>query len=97
MTNLKNWTDIWRNVRQQYDFDKNGFVSVDELTDLFFQYFPAQLEGKTMSHYCKDFISFYDNTLINYKNVREEINAEITKRLAEIKANPAYVLPDDIN
>lgn len=50
-----------------------------------------------MSHYCKDFISFYDNTLINYKNVREEINAEITKRLAEIKANPAYVLPDDIN
>ena len=89
MTNLKNWTDIWRNVRQQYDFDKNGFVSVDELTELFYQYFPAQLEGKTMARYFKEFISFYDNTLINYKSVREEINAEITKRLAEIKANPA--------
>ena len=36
MTNLKNWTDVWRNVRYQYDFDKNGFVSIDELTELFY-------------------------------------------------------------
>ena len=53
MTNLKNWTDVWRNVRQQYDFDKNGFVAVDELSELFYQYFPAQLEGKTMARYFK--------------------------------------------
>ena len=88
MTNLKNWTDVWRNVRQQYDFDKNGFVAVDELSELFYQYFPAQLEGKTMARYFKSFLSTYDKTLINYKSVREEINSEISKRLNEIQANP---------
>jgi len=61
---------------------------VDELSELFYQYFPAQLEGKTMARYFKSFLSTYDKTLINYKSVREEINSEISKRLNEIQANP---------
>ena len=88
ISNLKNWTDIWRNVRFQYDFDKNGFVSVDELTDLFFQYYPVQLQGKSMSNYLKEFTSFYDETLLNYKVIKDGINKEVNLRLAEMKANP---------
>ena len=63
-------------------------MSVDELTDLFFQYFPAQLQGKTMTNYLKEFTSFYDDSLLNYKVIKDNINAQVNIRLAEMKANP---------
>jgi len=67
ITNLKHWKDVWRTVRQVYDQDKNGFVSCEELEDMFRQYYPHQLEGKTMWNYMKLFVSVYDKSLVNYK------------------------------
>jgi Ca2+-binding EF-hand superfamily protein len=88
MTNLKSWKDIWRNVRQVYDQDKNGFVSTEELEDMFKQYFPHQLEGKSMCLYFKGYLSFYDKSLVNYRQLRDEINAIIHQKLEEMKDNP---------
>ena len=41
-----------------------------------------------MSNYLKAFTSFYDETLLNYKVIKDGINAEVNLRLAEMKANP---------
>ena len=41
-----------------------------------------------MSNYLKEFISFYDNSLINYKAIKDSINECINAKLAKIKADP---------
>ena len=41
-----------------------------------------------MSNYLKEFTSFYDETLLNYKVIKDGINAQVNLRLAEMKANP---------
>lgn len=73
MTNLKHWKDLFRTIRQVYDCDKNGFISIDELIEQFNLYYPQQLEGKAMNQMLKKYQSTYDKTLINYKQFREEI------------------------
>lgn len=40
MTNLKNWKDLFRNIRQDFDFDKNGFLSKEEMQEMFETYYP---------------------------------------------------------
>lgn len=39
MSNLKSWKDLFRSIRQSYDRDKNGFLTINEMTELFNQYF----------------------------------------------------------
>jgi len=41
-----------------------------------------------MSNYLKEFTSFYDETLLNYKVIKDGINTIVNSRLAEMKANP---------
>mgnify|MGYP000855426565 CR=1 FL=1 len=41
-----------------------------------------------MNNYLKEFISFYDDTLLNYKAIKDGVNVHINTRLAEMKANP---------
>ena len=48
LTNLKNWSEIWREVKQ-IDYDKNGLISLLEIEALFRDYFPSHLEGKSLS------------------------------------------------
>ncbi len=47
-----------------------------------------------MSNYLKEFTSFYDETLLNYKAIKDSINVHVNQRLAEIKANPLNNLGD---
>lgn len=39
MTNLKKWKDVFRSIRQIYDSDRNGFVSLDEFIEIFMSYY----------------------------------------------------------
>lgn len=41
-----------------------------------------------MTNYLKEFTSFYDESLLNYKVIKDSINVQINIRLAELKANP---------
>ena len=41
-----------------------------------------------MSNYLKEYTSFYDETLLNYKVIKDSINGQINIRLADMKANP---------
>lgn len=40
MTNLKHWKDLFRTIRQDYDCDKNGFISMDEMIEQFTKFYP---------------------------------------------------------
>ena len=70
MTNLKNWKDVWRTVRRDYDQDGNGYVAIEELDLIIRSYFEEQLEGKSMFVMCKKTVSDYDHSLVNYKQVK---------------------------
>lgn len=41
-----------------------------------------------MCNYLKEYTSFYDDSLLNYKAIKDSINKEVNLRLAEMKANP---------
>jgi hypothetical protein len=84
LTNLKGCQDVWRSVKN-LDIDKNGFISIQELGDLFKDYFPKEMVGKSLSNYFRKHISNYDKTLINYKPIKAEITSELTKRVQEMK------------
>lgn len=39
-----NWGGIWKSVKK-IDKDSNGFVTIDELEEIFREWFPVELEG----------------------------------------------------
>lgn len=89
MTNRKHLKDTWRSIRLQYDQDKNGFITTEEFEEQFYQYFPQALEGKSMCNLMKQYLSFYDKTLINYKQIKDEIDTAIRKRLKDVVEQPS--------
>ena len=46
------WGGIWKSVKQ-IDKDSNGFVTIEELENIFKEYFPVDLEGKSLLTYFK--------------------------------------------
>ncbi|CDW82631.1 px domain containing protein [Stylonychia lemnae] len=68
-----NWGGIWRSIKK-IDKDSNGFVTIDELEEIFKEWFPIELEGKTCYHYFKRFGSVQNRNLINYKKIKDSIN-----------------------
>ena len=51
-----NWGGIWKSVKQ-IDKDSNGFVGPHELEEIFKEWFPIELDGKTVFNYVKQFRS----------------------------------------
>lgn len=51
-----NWGGIWKSIKQ-IDKDSNGFVTSAELEEIFREWFPVELDGKTLSAYFKNFKS----------------------------------------
>jgi len=72
-TKKANWGGIWRSIKK-IDKDSNGFVTVEELEEIFREWFPIELEGKTCYHYFKKFGSVQNRNLINYKKIKDSIN-----------------------
>ena len=71
-----NWGGIWKSIKK-IDKDSNGFLTIDELDEIFREWFPVELEGKSPYFYFKRFVSVQNKTLVNYKKIKESINRQI--------------------
>lgn len=56
---------------------------------MFKDYFPDYFDGKSISAYLKKYVASYDENLINYRPIKEDINSKIRERLKEMKLNEA--------
>ena len=71
------WGGIWKSIKS-IDKDSNGFVTIDELEEIFREQFPVDLEGKTLTRYFRfKYGSDANKNLINYKQLKNDINAKI--------------------
>lgn len=70
------WGGIWKSVKQ-IDKDANGFVTLEELEVIFKEHFPVELEGKSVHAYLKRFQSSNNKALIDYKQIKNDINSQI--------------------
>ena len=67
------WGGIWKSVKN-IDKDSNGFVTTDELDEIFHEWFPFELEGKSLRMFMKKYQSINNKTLLHYKRIKEEMN-----------------------
>jgi hypothetical protein len=51
-----NWGGIWKSIKR-IDKDSNGYVTIDELEEIFREQFPVELEGKSLYTFFKKFAS----------------------------------------
>ncbi len=57
-------------------------MTSNELEEIFREWFPVELDGKTLSAYFRNFKSIQNKHLINYKVIKEKINMQLlTTRL----------------
>lgn len=61
---------IWKSIKK-IDKDSNGFVTVEELEEIFKEWFPIELEGKSLYYYFRKFGSIQNKNLINYKKIKD--------------------------
>lgn len=73
-----NWGGIWKSIKT-IDKDSNGYVTIDELEEIFREQFPMELDKRSLYHYFKKFCSVQNKNLINYKQIKEHINNLILK------------------
>ena len=50
------WGGIWRSIKT-IDKDSNGYVTIDELEEIFREQFPLELDNRSLYHYFKKFAS----------------------------------------
>ena len=75
---IANWGGIWRSIKS-IDKDSNGYVTLEELDEIFREWFPIQLEGKTLNRFFREkYGSVQNRNLINYKQLKNDINSQIT-------------------
>ena len=84
LSNILAWSNVWRNVKQ-LDKDKNGFIDKTDFQQLIQDYFPKQMEGNSLYLYCKQNESSFDKKLLNYLQIKQKINSEVTLKLKELK------------
>ena len=61
-----NWGGIWRSIKT-IDKDSNGYVTIEELEEIFKEQFPLELDKKSLCYYFKKYASVQNKSLINYK------------------------------
>ena len=62
-----NWVGIWKSIKK-IDKDSNGYVTLEELDEIFREWYPLELEGKTLNRYFRQkYCSMSNKNLINYK------------------------------
>ena len=61
------FSGIFKSIKK-IDKDSNGFVTIEELDEIFREWYPLETEGKTMNRYLKKVYGSVSNrNLINYK------------------------------
>jgi len=68
-----NWVGIWKSIKK-IDKDSNGYVTLEELDEIFREWYPLELEGKTLNRYLRlKYGSVSNRNLINYKQLKLDI------------------------
>ena len=73
---LSHWGGIWKSIKT-LDKDSNGYLTREELDEVFREWFPIELEGKTLLSWFRRYGSIQNRNLINYKQIKQEINEKI--------------------
>lgn len=64
---------IFKSIKK-IDKDSNGFVTIEEIDEIFREWYPLEMEGKTLNrHFRKMYGSVSNRNLINYKQLKAEI------------------------
>ena len=84
MSNLNGWSSVWREVKK-LDVDRNGFLEMGDLEQVFRDYFPDKLIGYSFYTLFKSHESTYDRNLVNYKLLKDSINRKIQQMLYDDK------------
>jgi Ca2+-binding EF-hand superfamily protein len=72
-----NWVGIWKSIKK-IDKDSNGFVTIDELDEIFREWFPLEMESKTLNRFFrKKYGSVSNRNLINYKQLKLDIQSRL--------------------
>lgn len=50
------WGGIWKSIKN-IDKDSNGYVTIEELSEIFIEYFPLELDGKSLLRYFRKYVS----------------------------------------
>jgi hypothetical protein len=68
-----NWVGIWKSIKK-IDKDSNGYVTLEELDEIFREWYPLELEGKTFNRFFRlKYGSISNRNLINYKQLKLDI------------------------
>ena len=72
-----NWAGIWKSIKK-IDKDSNGYVTNDELDEIFREWFPLELDGKSLIRFFRThYGSIANKNLINYKQLKIEFNTKL--------------------
>jgi len=72
-----NWVGIWKSVKK-IDKDSNGYVTLEELDEIFREWFPIELDKKTLNRYFRSkYGSIQNRNLINYKQLKLDIQGKL--------------------
>jgi Ca2+-binding EF-hand superfamily protein len=63
---------VWKAVRD-LDVDRNGFLQSEELEDCFREFFPVELDGKSLAYFFRDFGCDHDKNLVNYRKMKDTV------------------------
>jgi Ca2+-binding EF-hand superfamily protein len=53
--------------------DKSGFLQSEELENCFREFFPVDLDGKSMAYFFRDFGCEHDKDLVNYRKMKDTV------------------------
>ena len=71
-------TLVWRSIKD-FDIDKNGFLSSEELEGCFREHFAPELDGKSLIYYFRGSSTDHDKDLINYRLIKESIIEKVAQ------------------
>jgi hypothetical protein len=72
-TKKLNWVGIWKSIKK-IDKDSNGYVTLEEIDEIFREWYPLELEGKTLNRYFRSkYGSVANRNLINYKQLKHDV------------------------
>jgi hypothetical protein len=86
-----NYAGIWKSIKK-IDKDSNGYVTIEELDEIIREWFPLEMESKTMNRWLRgEYGSVANKHLINYKQLKNDINAKLIGKLAPEDQTPSLL------
>ena len=69
------WAEMWKAIIKS-DTDRSGFQAKEEIDQAFKEFFPVELKKVSFHLYYKRFESGFDENVINYKQLKDEVCAK---------------------